>query len=280
MKRSWRITLTAAGLTALWVVGFSMAVKPAAQEQPRMTAPINGKTAGEYFKNVTSTPLKGLPVDDFIGAMGGAQRLGTLKNYVATGESIGFGGFGGVANFAMYGESPNKKATLITFKDFPDRDPSFWAVNGTTGWIQTPRALLQDYELVGGELDGQRFEAQLGFPGTIKTALNNWRIGFRRVIDDKAYLTVQGMGPRGFMATLYFDPDTYLIKRMVRYVPSPAGKVLTQIDFADYRDVNGIKFPFEYNFYWLDGRFTAKIKDIKINQAIPAERFGRLRKVN
>src|SRR5262249_57806116 len=62
--------LTAAGLTALWVVGFSMAVKPTAQEQPRMTAPINGKTAGEYFKNVTSSPLKGLPVDDFIGAMG------------------------------------------------------------------------------------------------------------------------------------------------------------------------------------------------------------------
>ena len=389
MKRSWRITLTAAGLTALWVVGFSMAVKPAAQEQPRMTAPINGKTAGEYFKNVTSSPLKGLPVDDFIGAMGvmsaglgldcadchpgagsdkvdwvydtavkkrarqmlemvstinkttfggaqrvtcwtchhgrmipatsialsalydvpngelddvvqadpdqppvmevldkyiaamgGAQRLSTLKTYVATGESIGFGGFGGVANFTMYGEAPNKKATLITFKDFPDRDPSLWAVNGTQGWIQTPRALLQDYELVGGELDGQRFEAAMGFPGSIKTALNNWRIGFRRVIDDKAYLTVQGNGPKGFLATLYFDPDTYLIKRMVRYVPSPAGRVLTQIDYGDYRDVNGIKFPFEYNFYWLDGRFTAKIKDVKVNQTIPAERFGRLRKVN
>ena len=42
--------------------------------------------------------------------------------------------------------------------------------------------------------------------------------------------------------------------------------MLTQIDFDDYRDVNGVKFPFEYNFYWLDGRFTAKIKDIKINQ--------------
>ncbi len=191
----------------------------------------------------------------------------TLRRWAAR---SGCGGFGGVANFAMYGESPNKKATLITFKDFPDRDPSFWAVNGTTGWIQTPRALLQDYELVGGELDGQRFEAQMGFPGVIKTALNNWRIGFRRVIDDKAYLTVQGMGPRGFMATLYFDPDTYLIKRMVRYVPSPAGKVLTQIDYGDYRDVNGMKFPFEYNF----------IKDIKVNTPIPADRFGRLRKVN
>jgi len=56
--------------------------------------------------------------------------------------------------------------------------------------------------------------------------------------------------------------------------------VLTQIDYGDYRDVNGIKFPFEYNFYWLDGRFTAKIKDVKVNQPIPEERFGRLRKVN
>ena len=387
MKLSWRLTFAGAVVTALALIGSVLVESLAAQDQPRMTAPINGKKAGEYFKNVTSTPLKGLPVDDFIGAMGvmsaglgldcadchpgagsdqvdwvfdtavkkrarqmvemvatintttfggaqrvtcwtchhgrmipatsialsalydvpnsefddlvqadpeqppvqevldkyiaamgGAQRLNAVTSYTATGESIGFGGFGGVANFAMYGQSPNKKATLITFKDFPDRDPSFWAVNGTTGWIQTPRALLQDYELIGGELDGQRFEAQLGFPGTIKTALTNWRIGFRRVIDDKPYLTVQGNGPRGFLATLYFDPDTYLIKRMVRYVPSPAGRVLTQIDYADYRDVNGVKFPFEYNFYWLDGRFTAKIKDVKVNVPIDAARFGRLAK--
>jgi len=29
-----------------------------------------------------------------------------------------------------------------------------------------------------------------------------------------------------------------------------------QIDYTDYRDVNGIKFPFEIKFSWLDGKYT------------------------
>ena len=32
---------------------------------------------------------------------------------------------------------------------------------------------------------------------------------------------------------------------------------------------------FEYNFYWLDGRYTAKIKDYKFNTAIDAAIFQR-----
>ncbi len=33
-------------------------------------SPAKGRTAGEVFKNVTTTPLKGLTVDDFMGSMG------------------------------------------------------------------------------------------------------------------------------------------------------------------------------------------------------------------
>lgn len=52
-----------------------------------------------------------------------------------------------------------------------------WAFDGRTGWIKTPLGLLKDYELIGGELDGARMEAQMAFPGQIKQALNNWRAG-------------------------------------------------------------------------------------------------------
>jgi hypothetical protein len=47
-----------------------------------------------------------------------------------------------------------------------------------------------------------------------------------------------------------------------------------QIDYLDYRDVNGIKFPFELKFSWLDGKYSAKLKDIKTNVAIDASKFG------
>ena len=65
------------------------------------------------------------------------------------------------------------------------------------------------------------------------------------------------------------------LARMVRYGASPVGHVLTQTDYADYRDVNGIKFPFDYKFSWLDGRFQAKLKEIRVNVPIDDARFGK-----
>lgn len=214
-------------------------------------------------------------LDKYIQALGGAQKLASLTSFIASGTSNGYGGFGGEADFTIFAKSPNQRTTLISFKDHPERGDSVWAFDGTTGWIKTPRGLLSDYQLVGEELDGERLEAQLAFPGQIKQALNNWRVGLRRAINNKDYLIVQGRGPRNLLATLYFDPDTGLLRRLVRYGPSPVGRVPTQIDYLDYRDVGGIKFPFEYQFSWLDGRYSAKIKDVKTNVAIDAARFGR-----
>jgi hypothetical protein len=214
-------------------------------------------------------------LDRYIQALGGAQKLSGLTSFIATGASLGYGGFGGDGEFTIYAKSPNQRTTHISFKDHPERGDSVWAFNGATGWIKTPRGLLSDYQLVGEELDGERLEAQLAFPGQIKTVLTNWRVGLRRAIGNKDYIILQGRGPRNLLATLYFDPDTYLLARLVRYGPSPVGRVATQIDYRDYRDVGGIKFPFEYQFSWLDGRYTAKIKDIKTNVAIDAAQFGR-----
>jgi hypothetical protein len=118
----------------------------------------------------------------------------------------------------------------------------------------------------------------LAFPGQIKSTLINWRTGLTRVIDNKDYEIVQGNGPRGpsrdELATLFFDQDTGLLRRLVRYGPSPVGRVPVQVDYLDYRDVNGIKFPFELKFSWLDGKYSAKLKDIKTNVAIDASKFG------
>jgi hypothetical protein len=214
-------------------------------------------------------------LDKYIQALGGSQRLAGLTSFIATGTSVGYGEFGGDGEFTIFAKAPNQRTTLITFKEHPDRGDSVWAFDGRTGWIKTPRGLLGEYELIGEELDGARLEAQMSFPGQIKQVLNNWRVGQRRTIGDRDYLVVQGTGPRGLLATLYFDPQSGLLTRMVRYGPSPVGRVPTQIDYSDYRDVGGIQFPFEYKFSWLDGRYTAKLKEIKTNVAIDASKFSK-----
>ena len=129
--------------------------------------------------------------------------------------------------------------------------------------------------LTGNALEGARLDAQLAFPAQIKQALTNWRGAALRSVGDRDFVVVQGSGPRGFLATLYFDPKTGLLARLVRYGPSPIGRMPTQIDYSDYRDVNGVKFPFEYKFLWLDGRYTAKLSKVETNGAIDAARFGR-----
>lgn len=214
-------------------------------------------------------------LDKYIRARGGAERLATLTSFIATGTALGYGDLGGNAEFVMFAKIPNQRATLITYKDHPERPASSWAFDGTHGWIKTPRGLFGEYELVGGELDGARLEAQLAFPGLVRQALSDWRGAALRSVGDHDFLAIQGSGPKGFLATLYFDPATGLLSRLVRYSPSPIGRMPTQIDYGDYRDVSGIKFPFEYKFTWLDGRYTAKLTKVEPNVAIDPARFGR-----
>ena len=92
---------------------------------------------------------------------------------------------------------------------------------------------------------------------------------------DRLVNTVQGTGPRGSLATLYFDQQSGLLVRMVRYGKSPIGRVPTQIDFGDYRDVDGIKIPFRMIFAWLGGRDAFQLSDVRLNVPIDAAKFGR-----
>jgi photosynthetic reaction center cytochrome c subunit len=207
-------------------------------------------------------------LDKYLQAIGGAQRLNGLTSYIATGKSVGYEGLGGDGSFTIYAKAPDQKTTQISFKDHPERGESTWTYNGKTGWIKVPRGLLGEFEVSGSGLAGTRFEAQMSFPGQIKTIFTNWKVGPMESMGTKDYQVLQGSGPGGLLATLFFDDETGLLVRMIRYTSSPIGRVPTQIDYADYRDVGGIKFPFEYSFLWLDGRFTAKITDVKTNVPI------------
>ena len=64
MKLWWRINLAVAGLAGVWLTGLALAA------QGQTLAPGAGQKAGAAFKNVTTSTLKELSVDDFIASMG------------------------------------------------------------------------------------------------------------------------------------------------------------------------------------------------------------------
>ena len=81
-------------------------------------------------------------------------------------------------------------------------------------------------------------------------------------------------GPGRIFITLYFDQQTGYLVRSVRYVASPIGRMPTQVDYADYRDIGGIKYPYQQTFTWLDGRDTFTFTDVKFNVPIDPAKFG------
>jgi photosynthetic reaction center cytochrome c subunit len=248
----------------------------------------------DVIPQVPGAPSAESILDKYIEAAGGAQRLAGLTSFVGKGTSVSFGGFGGGGDVELVAQAPDKRATIIIFKEETGRGDQIRAYDGRTGWLRTPLNVLGEFQLTGTDLDGARVDAQLSFPGQIKQILTNLRTGPPTTIADLPAPTsqsvlqqgvaldqthvvdvVQGTGPRGLLVTLYFDRQTGLLLRELRYGSSPIGRIPTQIDFADYRDVNGIKFPFRITFAWLDGRDSIVLSNITANVSIDAAKFGR-----
>ena len=58
-------------------------------------------------------------------------------------------------------------------------------------------------------------------------------------------LKLQVKTRHGIERTLYLDATTYLDRRHTGYLTLPSGRRDVVIDFANWQDVNGVKFPFD-----------------------------------
>ena len=123
-------------------------------------------------------------LDKYIQASGGAQRLAGLTSIDGKGTSAGFGGFGGGGTVEIVAKAPDKRATIILFKEETGRGDQIRTYDGRTGWVRTPLNVLGEFQLVGSDLDGARFDAQLSFPGQIKQILTNLKTGQPTTITD------------------------------------------------------------------------------------------------
>jgi photosynthetic reaction center cytochrome c subunit len=210
-------------------------------------------------------------LDKYIRALGGAQRVGSLTSFIAKGTTVGYGPEGTPRPVEIYAKAPNQRMTIIRTQN----GDSTTVYNGTAGWIAAPLRPVPVLPISGSALEGIKLDAELAFPARIKQILGKWRVGFPVTIDDKEAQVVQGTAPGGSLATLYFDGESGLLIRFLRYSDSVVGRTPTQIDYSDYRDVAGVKMPFRFTVSWLDGKENFSITEIQPNVPIDAAKFAR-----
>ena len=227
----------------------------------------------EILQPASDAPSIDAVLDKYVGAVGGAARLKQLTAFIAEGTYSGYDDFE-EHPVQVFARAPNQRTTVLR-SQYGDTTTTF---DGRSGWQASPieSKPLPVVALTGGNLEGTAVEAELSFPGQIKQVLTNWVVGPVTVIGEREARIVQGRKTSGTPIKLYFDEETGLLVRLVRYsTQSPVGRVPTQIDFEDYRDVSGIKFPFKWTSTWTNGRTVHQLKNVQINPTIPAATFAR-----
>ena len=220
----------------------------------------------DAIEPATTGPTADQILDRYVQAMGS-----NLTSFVARGTSRGYGPESDPRPVEIYSRAPAQRTTIIHTLNGDNTS----VYDGRAGWIAAPLRPVAVLALTGHALEGARLDAQLAFPAQIKQALGQRRAGFPITIDDRDVQVVQGTTPGGMLATLYFDAESGFLVRQVRYAESPVGRMPTQVDYADYRDVAGAKMPFKWTLTWLDGKETVELADVQANAAVDAARFAR-----
>ena len=98
--------------------------------------------------------------------------------------------------------------------------------------------------LTGGNLEGAKLDGILMFPAGLKAAFATWRVSATG-IDDKEVRVLQGTNPRQPPMNFYFDASQGCSCECCDLVDTAVGRVPTQIDYSDYRDVAGVKIALQ-----------------------------------
>lgn len=205
----------------------------------------------------------------YIQALGGADRVARLTSFVATGTYIGFNTGNAKVPIEIVARAPDQRTTVVRMYD----GEAVKATDGRSAWAAEGWRQLPLMTFTGGNLAGARFEAMVSFPAGIQKAFNQWQVS-SVVIDDRDVQVLQGTNPGQLPVNLYFD-ESGLLVRSVRWSSTPVGTVPTQTDYADYREVAGVKVPFRSVVTWTNGQNTIELTEVRPNVPIDAARFAR-----
>ena len=246
-------------------------ITPSLAEQYGEPPPVDPNEV-EIKRQAPGAPSADQIFDKYLQAVGGAQKAAAISSIVFKGTYQGYAE--PKANVDIYVKAPDQR-TMIVHTDLGDRTT---ACDGSNGWMAAPAAdkPFPVIRYTAGDLDAVRLDAVLSFPDGIKQAITKPIVGSSS-IDDKEVVVVQGIANGGRSSIkLYFDKQSGLLVRQVRYADTIIGRVPTQVDYSDYRDVAraGVKLPFHVITTWTNGRSDVLLTSAETNVAIDAAKFN------
>jgi|SRR5277367_2518759 len=203
-------------------------------------------------------------LDKYLNAIGGGSALQKVSSRVEKGKIIAGGQ---QSPIEVYAKAPDKRMSIA---HLPNGE-SVTAFDGKQGWLGNPGR--PPHMMTAAENDAVRIDSDLHFAANVKTLYKKFTVVPGEKIDGHDTYLVIGRNEGQPPLRLYFDQQSGLLLRLVRYAETPLGRNPTQIDYADYRDADGVKIPYRWTLARPGNRFTIQIDQVQQNVPVDDAKF-------
>jgi hypothetical protein len=238
------------------------------QVMPMLPASLPAGGAPGEAKAAEALPTVDQVLDKYVQAMGGRAAVEKLKSRVMKGSQVTPDGT--TIPVETYRAAPDKVVSILTT---PKQGVMMSGYNGHVGWVKNQRG---QHELSGAQLAEMKRSADFYGDLRLKEIFPGLEVVDReRVGDRDAYVLASQASPTR-IEKLYFDTQTGLLLRIQTITQTMLFPIPEQIDFEDYRDVDGVKLPFTMRQSTVDPRngWTRKYTEIKQNVPVDDAKFN------
>lgn len=232
-----------------------------------VSIPIIGgeKHAEKPAAKAVELPAAAAVLDKYVAALGGADAIAKVGSLVQKGSLTGFGPE--PISLEVLAKSPDKRATKVHSL----RGDNITVVTGQGGWRANGGRPPRD--IPAGELEGERLDSALLFPSDLKPLFQEFKVAAGESIDGKDTVKLIGRNEGRPPSIFWFDVQSGLLVRMMRYMETPLGRNPTQVDVADYREIGGVKSPFRWTVGRPGGSFTIQLESSQANTPVADKAF-------
>lgn len=234
-------------------------------------APVGTPVPSEMTRSTQGVTPEGVVaaqvLDKFIQSVGGEAALAKVTTRAAKGTRED------AANpptpVEMFAKYPDQGVTVVHMVGADD----LTGYDGAAGWTANPSRGVRD--MISQETEGSKLEDPIYLAANGKKLYPQWRVGRTEKIADREAHVLNGTAPGRPPVRLYLDPQSGTLLRLIRYVETPVGRLPTQLDFSDYREIAGVKVPHKIVAIRPNARNTTTLAEVQINVAVDAAKFAR-----
>ena len=195
----------------------------------------------------------------------GAEALEKVTSRVQKGRLIGFGGR--EMPIEVFEKAPDKRLSVVQ----TPRGEMITAFDGSRGWLTGREG---PHPMSAAEAEAAKLDADLRFPLHVKQVFTAFAVRPSEKVDGRDAVLLVARNEGQPPLDLYFDAQNGLLLREERYADTALGYLPTQIDYADYREVDGVQVAFRWTLARPGGRFTIQVDSTQQNVPIDDAKFA------